>query len=512
MVENASECWWFPSNISSGPDLKPKAVVIGSGIGGLATALRLRHKGYEVEVFEANSYPGGKLHAVDINGYRFDLGPSLFTMPQFVDELFQLFGRNPKEHFNYIRKDVLCEYFWEDGTRFTAKSTKEEFIKEAATVFSEDEKRVSRYLNRNKRKYDLTAPLFLQRSLHKWSSYLSVKTIVALLNMHRLDVFNTLNGVNKTHISHPKLVQLFNRYATYNGSSPYLTPGIMSMIPHLEMFFGTYFPNGGMHRIVMSLYELALEEGVTFHFNSPVEEILVKGGRASGVRVNTENIPADVVVSNMDIFPTYKNLLPHEKSPKKVLEQERSSSALIFYWGISKTFEKLNLHNIFFSENYEEEFRHLFELKTLFDDPTVYINITSKDWPSDAPKGSENWFVMINAPGDYGQDWESLKKKARKNIIEKLNRLLEVDLEEHIEVEHVLDPAGIQEDTSSYRGALYGAASNSRYAAFQRHPNFTSRIANLYFCGGSVHPGGGIPLCLQSAKIVADIVPYKRVS
>ncbi|MCX2720132.1 1-hydroxycarotenoid 3,4-desaturase CrtD [Lentiprolixibacter aurantiacus] len=490
----------------------PEAHIIGAGIGGLATALRLCKKGYEVSVFEANPYPGGKLHAIDLNGYRFDLGPSLFTMPQFIDELFLLFEKQPELHFKYKRKDILCEYFWDDETRFTARKNTHDFAKDAARAFDEDEETIRKYIGSNKKKYDLTAPLFLEQSLHKSKTYTSAKTLKALMSMPSLDVFGTLNGVNQRYFKHPKLVQLFNRYATYNGSSPYQTPGIMSMIPHLEMFFGTFFPEGGMHEIVMSLYRLAVSEGVHFHFDSKVDEILVDHGKASAIRVGDRVHNADLIVSNMDIYPTYRNLLPSQPAPEKTLAQERSSSALIFYWGVSKAFPELDLHNIFFSNDYQSEFDHIFRKKTLGNDPTVYINITSKDWPSDAPDGCENWFVMINAPGDHGQDWAEMKSRARKNIIRKLNQVLKTDLEPLIAVEHILDPPGIQNSTSSYRGALYGAASNSRFSAFLRHPNFSRKISNLYFCGGSVHPGGGIPLCLLSAKIISEMVPNPKMN
>ena len=229
--------------------------------------------------------------------------------------------------------------------------------------------------------------------------------------------------------------------------------------------------------------------------------------KAIGVRIGDKIEEADIIVSNMDIYPTYKKLLPNQKHPEKVLSQERSSAALIFYWGISKEFPELSLHNIFFGDDYHKEFAAIFENKTIYHDPTVYVNITSKETPSDTPQGHENWFVMINVPGDYGQDWEALKKIARLNIINKLSRLLKTDIEPLIVEEMVWDPVAIANDTSSYRGALYGAASNSKFSAFLRHPNFSRKIDNLYFCGGSVHPGGGIPLCLLSAKIVADLIP-----
>jgi len=197
--------------------------------------------------------------------------------------------------------------------------------------------------------------------------------------------------------------------------------------------------------------------------------------------------------------------MPKLTIPKQVNKQEPSSSALIFYLGIKKEFPLLDLHNIFFTEDYQKEFDCIFKDKTVYDDPTIYIHISSKIVKEDAPSGKESWFVMVNVPSNEGQDWETLRKQTRKNIIQKLNRMLAINLDELIEVEEYLDPIRIEERTSSFAGALYGASSNDRMAAFFRHPNF-SKIKGLYFVGGSVHPGGGIPLCLLSAKISSEFV------
>lgn len=483
------------------------AIIIGSGIAGLATALRLRKKGYAVTVFEANDYVGGKLHVVEKDGFRWDAGPSLFTMPHLVDELFELFDMQPTDHINYVKKERICNYFWEDDTTFSAHAEQDIFIKEAAEKFEIEPQKIATYLKNSKEKYDLTAGIFLEKSLHKLSTYLSVETLKSLVQSYKLDVSQSLDKTNRNAFSSPHLVQLFNRYATYNGSSPYQTPGIMSMIPHLEMHYGTFLPKGGMHEITKSLYRFAKQQGVDFRLNSPVSEIVHENGIAKGVKTENEVMTADVLVSNMDIFSTYKTLLKNLPHPNRILRQERSSSALIFYWGVQKQFPELDLHNILFSDEYEAEFDAIFKQKTLFNDPTIYINVTSKEEKTDAPEGCENWFVMINAPGNFGQDWETLKKQAKRHIIQKINRRLGIDLESLIIAEEVLDPIGIESKTSSHRGALYGAASNSQFAAFLRHPNFSKQLKNLYFCGGSVHPGGGIPLCLFSAKIVSDLVP-----
>jgi len=485
----------------------PKAIVIGSGIAGIATALRLRKKGYEVQVFESNSYPGGKLHAFTKDDFRFDVGPSLFTMPHFVDELFELYNLDPREYFNYKSKQTICNYFWEDGTRFSVKKDTKKFIEDAVDTFDTHTEELEDYIANAREKYELTSGIFLEKSLHKASTYFSLETLRALSQMQKLHINQNLNQLNESSFKDARLVQLFNRYATYNGSSPYQTPGIMSMIPHLEMHYGTFFPEGGMHSITQSLYNLAQDQRIDFHFEETVNKINHTGKKVTGITTSKSSYEADIVVSNMDIFPTYHKLIKDLKKPEKTLKQERSSSALIFYWGINNNFPQLDLHNILFSSDYREEFRMIFQEKSLSKDPTVYINITSKENPDDAPKAAENWFVMINAPGNYEQDWEALVAKAREHIIQKINRVLGVELEDLIVSESIMDPVKIENDTSSYRGALYGAASNSKFAAFLRHPNFSSQLKNLYFCGGSVHPGGGIPLCLMSAKIVSELIP-----
>ena len=483
-----------------------KAIIIGSGVGGLATALRLKAQGLDVVVFENNSYPGGKLSSFNLGQYRFDAGPSLLTMPHYIDELFELFNENPKDYFNYKRKDISCKYFWEDKTVLNAYSDKNKFINEINKVLKVDKNIVTKYLLKAKKKYDLTKNIFLEQSLHKIKTYLSSDLIKGIFNLYTFQINKTLDTVNQDELKEPHLVQLFNRFATYNGSSPFKTPGMMTLIQHLEQEYGTFVSEKGMINISKSIFDLAKRNGVKFEFNKLVNEIVVKNNKVVGVKVNNTVIESDFVVSNMDIVPTYKKLLKKSYQPKKVLNQERSSSALIFYWGIKKTFKNLELHNILFSNNYKKEFDSIFELGTISDDPTVYINITSKDVVSDAPKESENWFVMINSPNNMGQDWNEIIKTVRKNTINKINRTLNIDIESFIEFEKVFSPKTIENNTQSYLGSLYGSSSNNKMSAFLRHPNFSKHIQNLYFCGGSVHPGGGIPLCLLSAKIVSELI------
>lgn len=482
------------------------ALIVGSGIAGIAASIRLALKGYQVQVFESNPYPGGKLSEIEIQGYRFDAGPSLFTLPDQVEELFLQAGKDPKEHFEYQKLEVACHYFWEDGKQIKAWSDQNRFAEEVETKLGESASSIRQALKRSAFIYDHLAPLFMHRSLHQWSTWIGSKALRSYTKMGKLGIFSTMNKANEELFSNPKMVQLFNRYATYNGSDPYQTPATLNIIPHLEFNIGAFFPKKGMHEITQSLYRLALSLGVTYHFNSPVEEILVEKGKAMGVQVKGKPVFGDVVINNMDMVNAYKTILKKQKQPKKLLDQPKSSSALIFYWGIKKVFPELDLHNILFSDDYRAEFEHIFKKGSIYHDPTVYINITSVYKQDDAPPGCMNWFTMINVPNNQGQDWDQLIEEARKNIIAKINRILKTDVERLIQVEQILEPRTIESRTSSAQGALYGNSSNNKFAAFLRHANYSSDIKNLYFCGGSVHPGGGIPLSLLSAKIMTEMV------
>lgn len=513
-----------------------KSIIIGAGLGGLATSIRLRLKGHEVHVLEASHFPGGKLAEFTLEGgYRFDAGPSLFTMPEQVEALFKLAGKNIEDYFQYRQLEVVCKYFFEDGTRIRAFNDPEAFASEVEEQTGEPATHVRKALKKSRKIWNITHHVFLERSLHKLATYLRPATWKSIALLPAIDPFRSMAQANQSHFDDPRVVQLFNRYATYNGSDPYQAPATLNVIPHLEFNRGAYLPEGGLVAIPRALHQLALDLGVHFHFGKKVKRILlhdrskkVKGveyqtiekkgdfdgltGEKEGVFDQTETstsqiMEGDVVVSNMDIMPTYRRLLPDQPAPEKVLSQPRSSSALIFYWGINKPLPSLDLHNIFFTKNYKAEFDHIWKKKTLYDDPTIYVFASSKLLPEDAPEGCENWFVMVNTPAhDGSQNWDELIAEARNNIINKLERVLGEDIASHIEAEAILDPRGIQSRTASFQGALYGSSSNNLWAAFLRHPNFSNKIKGLYFCGGSVHPGGGIPLALLSAKIVGSLV------
>lgn len=486
------------------------AVVIGSGIAGLASAIRLRAQGYDVTILEAAPVPGGKNRDFHRDGFRFDAGPSVFTLPELLKDTLSSAGLDPDEFISIRELEASCRYFWRDGTTLTAWTDPARFAREAEQVLGEPAESIHRFLGRAEKIYNLTEPLFLKKSLHRLSTYLNRDAWRALVNLPAIDTHRTLDQAVRSSIRNPKLQQLFNRYATYNGSDPFQAPATLSVIAHLEHTRGAYFPDGGMISVSRSLVKAAEKLGIPIHLNTRAQEILFQNGTVTGVGTDGQVWPARVVVSNMDIHYTYHHLLPTIDPPNRLLSQPKSSSALIFYWGICGETPSFGLHNIFFSDQYRQEFDDLFQKHQIPADPTVYLYISSKLNRADAPAGHENWFVMINVPNNQGQEWDRMINQIRPVILKTLSQAAGFDVSERLVTESSLDPRSIESQTSSWQGALYGNSSNNRFAAFLRHKNFVSSVRGLYIAGGSVHPGGGVPLCLLSAKIVSDLVKERE--
>ncbi len=494
------------------PRKKARSVaIIGAGIAGIAAALRLQKQGFQVTVFEANEKLGGKMAEVIGDGFRFDRGPTVLTKPEYVEELFNLFGKSASDYWKYEPVDPIFKYFFEDGTVINSSRKRQQFAAEIAEKTSDSKESIFKFLDDVEKTHYLTDEVFLQRSLHQFKNYLDWPTARGILNFGKVDVFRSMNTANQKRFKDQKVVDIFNRYASYNGSNPYWAPATLNVIAHYEITLGTYFSEGGIYSIIEALKKLAIEQGITFKLNTPIQEIEYSEKTVTGVKTTAGTEPFDVVISNVDVYNTYKQLLPDFKAPKQFLEQPRSSSVIVFYWGIEREFPELGLHNMFLTEDAKAEYQHLFELNKPYHDPTIHMTISSKRNANDAPEGCENWAALISVPHDAGQNWDEWIAEARKNVLAKLGRILKTDIEKLIVYEDVLDPRKVSEETNAAFGAVFGNASNSMFSAFLRHPNFSPKIDNLFFCGGTAHPGPGIPLCLLSAKIASKLIAEKFV-
>jgi len=488
--------------------------VIGSGLGGLSAVIRLAVSGHDVTVYEKNSAAGGKARSISHSGFRFDTGPSLLTMPFVIEELFRFAGEDPAEYLTIKKLENLCRYFYPDGTILNAWPDLKRFGAEIESKTTDSRDSLYRYLDYCKTIYDLTVDIFLFSDLYSASTYTNSKALKTLFKLPKIDSMRTMNEANRSFFKDERIIQLFNRYATYNGSDPYQCPATLNIISHVEYSIGGYYLEGGMFSLTNALYKLAEKKGVKFRFNTPVNTIVTEGKEVTGIQTAGSLVKSDIVISNADVYSTYGKLLGDTKTraAKKYSRLEPSSSALVFYMGVEIDSKDLEAHNILFSADYKKEFDELFSRKIFPSDPTIYIYISSKFSPGDAPKGMENWFVMINAPnssGTTGKD-QSTIAEARNIILKKIKAVTGHDIHDKIRYESGMTPADIEEQTGSWKGSIYGISSNNRKAAFLRQPNKSRHYKGLYFAGGSAHPGGGIPLVILSGKLAAELVMKQK--
>ena len=488
-----------------------RVLVIGAGLGALSGALRLAKMGFAVTLFEKNETVGGKLNEKKIGEYRFDTGPSLLTMPFVIDELFEFCGFARRDLLDFVPIEPICRYFYPDGATLDASANIEQMKGAIAKLSPRDAEVYESFLAYSERIYKLTADIFLFSPIHEFAEILKWRNLPTLLRLPQIDPLRTVHSGVSRFFKDARLVQLFDRYATYNGSNPYRAPATLNVIPYVEYGLGSYYIRGGMYRLAEALLALAPQLGVKIHTSARVEKILHDGRRVNGLQVNGEKIAADSVLCGQDVVVAHNELIDgFEKHREKLNRLEPSCSGLVFLWGVEKEHPGLAHHNIFFSADYQKEFSQIFDEKRLPDDPTIYVAITSKSDPAHAPAGSENWFVLLNMPYlTAGIDWQKETVQARERVLAKLRRH-GVELANRIEAEFVLSPEDFYNNYLSNRGSIYGLSSNSRGTAFKRPANRSRELKGLYFAGGSTHPGGGIPLVLLSGKIATALLAKEK--
>lgn len=476
------------------------AVVIGAGLGGLAAASLLAAQGYSVEVFEQNEQPGGKMQQFSRNGYRFDTGPSLLTMPFILEKLFSDCGEEFSDYLTLSEPTPLCRYFYSDGIRLDNYFDRKKTVSEIRKFSEPDAGAYAEFLDYSKSLYDKTADAFLFNPLFDFSDLQQLN----LLDFLGIDAFSTVSDKVDKYFESPYMRQFFKRFTTYNGSSPFQAPATLNVIPHVELNQGGYYVKGGLYSIAGALHKLAVKMGVIFHFQKRVEQINTSAKGVRSVTLSDGLVKTcDLLFANSDATDTILNLLPADATSKKKRKKQKSlepsCSGFVMLLGCSKTWAHLKHHNIFFSDDYREEFDDIFNKKRLPADPTIYLANSSYSDPAHAPDGSSNLFILINAPYDNGQDWDLLERMYSETVIEALEKRGLKGLRDSIEVQNVITPEVFLKRYGSNRGSIYGTSSNNTFSAFLRPRNKLRGLENLYLVGGSTHPGGGIPLVVQSA-------------
>lgn len=485
--------------------------IIGGGLGGLTAALRLARNGFKVNLFEKNHNLGGKMNQVTHGNYRFDTGPSLLTMPFVVDELFYYLGLDRKQYLDFEPIDPICRYFWDDGTQLSAHTEMNKMRSAIEKISSEDASNLKDFLLYSRRIWELSADVFLYTPIHETRKLLNQRFFKKMLNIGKIDPFRTVHQGISQYFKHPKIIQIFDRYATYNGSDPYKAPATLNIIPYVEYVLGSFYIKGGMYRLIEELKRLCDSQNIQIYTQTPVKRILYKRSKISGLQVKGEKIDFDYVICNNDVVTSYNDLIEGFNHTRRKLNRlEPSLSGAIYLWGVKKKHDNLAHHNIFFSNEYKEEFQNLFNAKIVPDDPTVYVAITSKSDVGHAPDNCENWFVLCNMPYLHKNwNWQDIKVNLRKAVLNKIKKS-GFDIESQVEYEKILSPEDIYQLYNSNKGSIYGLSSNSRMSAFRRPANRNRNIQGLYFVGGSTHPGGGIPLAMLSGKLTSDLILEKE--
>jgi phytoene desaturase len=479
-------------------------LIVGGGLGGLSAAIRLAAAGRAVTILEKNERVGGKLNLVCEQGYTFDTGPSLLTMPWVIDELFAAAGRRREDYLTFVQIEPTCRYFWSDGTRFDAFQHMPQLVQEVERIAPEDTGGLFRFLAYSSQIYDAVADTFLLRPFEGLRELITPQ--LARHSM-RIDALRSVDAAVRSYFRSPYLRQVFNRYATYNGSSPYISPATFNVIAYIEFAEGGWYVQGGMYELGRALAQLAGELGVTIRTCTEVSEVLIRDGRACGVRTSTgDELEAGQVLVNADPQYAYHKLIPGQQAmAKRLAGLEPSCSGYILMLGVDKIYEQLAHHNIFFSDDYRREFDTIFRRRVPAADPTVYIATSARTDPQHAPPGHMNFFVLVNAPALTNKiDWQKEAAPYRETVLRKLERMGLSDLRQHIVYEQCWSPADIAERYNATAGAIYGLSSNNPFVAFVRPPLQARQIGGLYFVGGGTHPGGGIPLVLLSGRAVAE--------
>ncbi|MDZ7680422.1 MAG: phytoene desaturase family protein [Fodinibius sp.] len=482
--------------------------VIGAGLGGLSTACLLTHRGYNVTVFEKNNQAGGKINEVRAQGFRFDTGPSLLTMPFILHKLFEQCGRDISDYLDITPIDPICRYFYPNGTQFDCHQNSGVNIAQIQDFAPDDVQAYKKFEDYSEQLFERTKDAFLYNPLYELSDLRSLN----VTDFFKIDAFNTVAERVDQMFKSDELRKFFKRFTTYNGSSPFQAPATLNVIPHVELAMGGHYINGGMYELVKALTKLGKTLGVSFQYNTEIKRIGIADGKVSGVTdTNGNHYPSDLVVSNADATETYLNFLNDSAvslfKQKKITSLEPSCSGFVLLLGTDRQYDSLEHHNIFFSDDYEREFQQIFHDKVMPDDPTIYIANTSASNPDHAPEGGSNLFILVNAP--YLSDnynWDRQKEHYQKRVIEKLQQRGLNDLSDHIVYSNTTTPRDFYQRYASNKGSIYGTSSNSKFSAFLRPRNKSRSIEGLYLVGGSTHPGGGIPLVTLSAFHATELI------
>jgi phytoene desaturase len=487
-------------------DGNQQVIIVGAGIGGITTSAFLAKKGFKVKVFEKNSFPSGRCGQIIRDGHRFDMGATLLLMPGIYRMVFDSLGLNLEDFLSAKPLDPIYRiYFGNKGT-LDFSNNRQKMRMRLEDIEKGSGKNFDRFVDIAYGFYQASLKQLLGVNFYSVQNFFNIKNLILFLKIKiHLRYYSYLNRFFK----HPFLKQAFSFQNIYLGQNPFTSPALFTMIPAAECTEGALFPEGGLSAIPGKLFEYAKGLGVEFYFNTTVKNLVVENKQINSI-VLTDGTKhsADLFVINADLPYAYRELLPDKRKAIKINRKQHASSAMVIHWALKKHYPQLAHHSVFLSTDYKESIQKIFKEKSISPEPSFYLHAPVKTDPSAAPEGQDSISAVIPAghvDGKYKQDWESLYKQARISVIKRLAEVGLTDFEENIKFEIWFSPADWEKTCNVSRGSVFGSLSHSilQMGYFRPH-NKHDKYANLYFAGGSTHPGNGVPLVLLSSKLTSE--------
>lgn len=485
---------------------RKSAVIIGAGIGGIATAAYLAKKGYEVNVYEKNSAPGGRCSQLVKDGHRFDLGATMLLMPDVYKEVFSDLGINFDTEKDIKPLDELYKIWFDDGSALSFTTDKKRMKEQHESFEAGSSSKAEKYVREGYKIYMLGMEKLIARNFYSLSDMINLKNTNLLF---RLKIFISNWKYATRFFKDQRLLMAYTFQNIYVGQSPFNSPALFSMVPAAELTEGSFFPEGGMFRIAEKLLDAAKSNGAKFHYNSPVTSIITGNKKARGLVLSDgSQVDADLVVANADLPYVYRELLPDRKKSEHLDRLKYSCSAVCFHWGLNKQYPQLGHHSVFLSDGFSDGLDRIFIDKTVGDKPSFYVHAPSRTDASAAPAGQDTISVVVGAghvDRSKNQDWPLISEKVRKAVTDRLKKAGLEDIDQHIKFEICHTPADWETYCNVSKGSVFGSLGhNILQMGYFRPHNRHDKYHNLYFTGGSTHPGNGIPNILMSARLVTE--------
>ena len=485
-----------------------KAVVIGAGYGGIAASLRLRAKGYDVEVIDQCSAIGGRAQVYQVDGFKYDAGPTVLTAPFLFEELFNLFDKNIKDYVDIVPLKTWYQFYFPDGKVFNYGGSLDSTLREIEKFDPRDKQNYLQLLEKSKAIFKIGFEDLADQAFHNFS-----KMVAVLPDLIRLNSVQTVWGLVSSHLKSPYMQQAFSIQSLLVGGNPFDTTSIYSLIHYLEREWGVHFAMGGTGSLTKALETLMHEEGIKVTLDEPVQKVHINNRKAVGVILKSGEIkPADIVISNADAAYLYSSMI--EKKDKsfsariKTKYAQFSMGLYVLYFGTTKQYTEVEHHTIWLGKRYQELLDDIFHKQILADDFSLYLHRPSATDPSFAPEGCDSFYVLAPVPNLQGKvDWELEGPLLRNKIVKALSDTILTNLENTITADFFKTPKDFEQDYSSVHGAGFSISPLLTQSAWFRYHNKAEGIKNLYLVGAGTHPGAGLPGVICSAKVIDDLIP-----